>query len=358
MPTNNSTGRTSHTINEIASQGDVWQSVLRNLDETDVWHEILTDSRAAKDWIFVGCGTSFYLAEAASDSWTLLTGQPARVVPASEILLFPELYRSSGEGSRAVLVSRSGHTSEAVRAATLLRQQQGVKTIGITCGDSTPLERSCDFTIVLRDADEKSMVMTRSFTSMLITLQLLAARLAATSDFAGLLLRNAAAISRKIPGICEQVQQFVQAHSFADYVFLGQGPRHAIAREGALKIMEMSCSYSQSFHTLEFRHGPKSIVSPETCLTFFLSTEGFGSEAEVLAEMKDLGGVTLAVCNEATDAVRRSSDLVVELGLDGNDLAALPASVIPAQLLGYFTSIRKGLDPDSPKNLTRVVMLD
>jgi glutamine---fructose-6-phosphate transaminase (isomerizing) len=348
----------SHTINEIVSQGDVWQSVLQCLDKTDLLDKILADSAIVKDWIFVGCGTSFYLAEAAAGSWTLLTGEPARAVPASETLLFPALYPTLSAASRIVLVSRSGHTSEAVRAANLLRQNKGVKTVGITCGDNTPLEQTCDFTIVLRAADEKSMVMTRSFTGMMIALQVLAARRAGITDFAPHVQRNAVMISSGISALCENVQAFVHGRSFANYVFLGQGPYHAIAREGALKIMEMSCSYSQSFHTLEFRHGPKSIVSPAACVTFFLSKEGYSAEAEVLTEMKELGAVTLTVCNQATAAVRRASDLLIELGLNGNELAALPASIIPAQLLGYFTAVRKGLNPDSPKNLSRVVMLD
>ena len=358
MPDDNFAGRQSHTISEIVSQGETWRSVLQHLQETDVLDKILTDSKNVKDWIFVGCGTSFYLAEAAADSWTLLTGQPARAVPASEMLIFPALYGPLSDASRAVVVSRSGHTSEAVRAANLLCQTKGLKTIGITCGDNTPLEQACDFTIILQAADEKSMVMTRSFTSMLIALQVLAARRAGIANLTGVLEQNAAAASRLTPAFTDAVQQFAQIHTFANYVFLGQGPRYPIAREGALKIMEMSCSYSQSFHTLEFRHGPKSIVSPATCLTFFLSKDGYDAEAEVLAEMKELGGVTLTICNQATASVRRASDLVFELGVDANELAALPLTIIPAQLLGYFTALRKGLNPDSPKNLSRVVMLD
>ena len=358
MPNDNFPGRHSHTISEIVSQGETWQSVLHRLQETDVLDKILADSEDVKDWIFVGCGTSFYLAEAAADSWTLLTGLPARAVPASETLLFPVMHGPLRRPSRAIVVSRSGHTSEAVRAANLLRQNTGVKTIGITCGEGTPLEQTCDFTIILRAADEKSMVMTRSFTSMLIALQVLAARRAGIANLAGILQQNAAAASRLIPAFTDAVQPFAQSHSFANYVFLGQGPHYPIAREGALKIMEMSCSYSQSFHTLEFRHGPKSIVSPATCLTFFLSKDGYDAEAEVLAEMKELGGVTLTICNQASAMVRRASDLVFELGVDANELAALPLTIVPAQLLGYFTALRKGLDPDSPKNLSRVVMLD
>jgi glutamine---fructose-6-phosphate transaminase (isomerizing) len=358
MDSNNSVGRPSHTINEIVSQGQVWQSVLQHLDQTDLLNKILADSKSATDWIFVGCGTSFYLAEAAAHSWTLLTGEPARAIPASEILLFPALYPTQSEASRAVVVSRSGHTSEAVRAANLLRQNKRVKTIGITCGDSTPLQQTCDFTIVLRAADEQSMVMTRSFTSMMIMLQLMAARRGGVANYAQMLQQNAATVCSRIQAFCDAAQQFVQGRSFANYVFLGQGPHYAIAREGALKIMEMSCSYSQSFHTLEFRHGPKSIVSPATCLTFFLSKDGYSAEAEVLAEMKELGGVTIAICDAASAAVKGASDLVFELGGGANELAALPMSIIPAQLLGYFTAVRKGLNPDSPKNLSRVVMLD
>jgi glutamine---fructose-6-phosphate transaminase (isomerizing) len=358
MPNHNSGGRQLHTVNEITSQGEVWCSVLQYFEESKVPGEILADSQSAREWIFVGCGTSYYLAEAAAASWTALTSEPARALPASEILLFPDLYRADSKLSRAIVVSRSGHTSEAVRAAKVIREQVGLKTIGITCGASTPLEQVCDFTLILRAADEQSMVMTRSFTSMLICLQLLAARRAGDADFSRLIKLNAAEVSSKTPALCQSIESFVERHSFADYVFLGQGPQFGIAREGALKIMEMSCSYSQAFHTLEFRHGPKSIVSPATCLMFFLSKAGYAAEAEVLSEMKELGAVIISVCNEATPAVRRSSDLVIDLQLEGSGLAALAASVMPAQLLGYYSALAKGLDPDVPKNLTRVVMLD
>ena len=91
---------------------------------------------------------------------------------------------------------------------------------------------------------------------------------------------------------------------------------------------------------------------------FFLSETGRESEQEVLAEMKALGGVTIAVCNQADDSLRRSSDLVIEAGFDGNELALLAPYAVAGQLLGFFTGRRKGLDADRPKNLSRVVILD
>jgi glucosamine--fructose-6-phosphate aminotransferase (isomerizing) len=74
--------------------------------------------------------------------------------------------------------------------------------------------------------------------------------------------------------------------------------------------------------------------------------------------MKELGGVTIAVCNRANDNIRAASDLVIELHLPGDELAQLAAHIVPSQLMGFFTGVGKGLNPDQPKNLTRVVVLD
>lgn len=348
----------SHTWNEIQSQGTVWQAVLDELRDGRVISDILRAAQNKQEWLFIGCGTSFYLAEAAALSWTVLTRQPARAIAASEVLLFPNFVQAEGADLQAVVISRSGKTSEAVRAAKALREELAVPTIGITCAENSELARVCDSAIVLRAADEQSTVMTRSFTSMLLGLQVLAARRAGNSAFTEKLREMAKAFVLRIGAIAHDMESFVARHSFADYVFLGQGPFHGIAREAALKVMEMSCSYSQFFHALEFRHGPKAIVSPATCLTFFLSDSGYEAEAEVLEEMKELGGIIIAVCNRATAEVRRSSDLVIELGLDGNELVRLAPSTVPCQLFGYFSGLRKGLNPDQPKNLTRVVILD
>ena len=357
--TNNSSSYTqSHTWKEILSEGTVWQQVLEELSGSPVIDAILAQGHKRREWIFVGCGTSYYLAESAAYSWTLLTGQPARALPGSEVLLFPKTVQAEGGDIQAVVISRSGKTSEAVRAAAALNKDLKVPTIGITCAENSEMAKECDITIVLPAADEQSMVMTRSFTSMLIALQYLAARQMKNAEFIADLWKIAEEFAPRIAAISDQMREFVRTHSFADYVFLGQGPCHGLAREAALKVMEMSCSYSQFFHTLEFRHGPKAIVSPESCLTFFLSDANQETEAEVLGEMKDMGGVTIAICNRATDKLRWASDFLVEYNFAGNELALLAAFVVPCQLFGFFTGIQKGLNPDSPKNLTRVVMLD
>jgi glucosamine--fructose-6-phosphate aminotransferase (isomerizing) len=131
-----------------------------------------------------------------------------------------------------------------------------------------------------------------------------------------------------------------------------------VAQESMLKVKEMSCSYAQAFHTLEFRHGPKAIVSGETLVTFFLSESGFDAETAVLEEVKGLGGATMVVTNAANGVVRRSADYLIELSLEAPEAARPAATVIAGQLLGFHLGIRRGFDPDQPRHLTRVVMLD
>jgi glucosamine--fructose-6-phosphate aminotransferase (isomerizing) len=122
--------------------------------------------------------------------------------------------------------------------------------------------------------------------------------------------------------------------------------------------MEMSVSYAQFFHSLEFRHGPKSIVSPETLLTCLISEPGYNAECDLLEELKSLGGTTLVVVNRANDRVRASADLLIELNLELPELVRLAPSLVPGQLLGLFAGLKKGMNPDSPRNLSRAVILD
>ncbi|MGH7839346.1 MAG: SIS domain-containing protein, partial [Candidatus Binataceae bacterium] len=291
----------------------------------------------------------------AAASWSLLTGGNSRALPASEIMLFPGLLP---KGSQPVLISRSGHTSEVIEIAQYLEQQLHVSTLAVTCGTATPLEKISRHVLRLPAADEKSTVMTRSFTSMLLALQMLAAERSGRRDFAAALESLPAKTDPLLTGMQATIRALVNAQRIADYVFLGQGPFFGIAQESMLKVKEMSCSHAQCFHTLEFRHGPKAIVSPETLITFFLSESGLDSEASVLEEMKELGGRTLVVAHSANAAVKKSADFLIELPLDVPEMARVAAAVIPGQLLGFHAGIEKGLNPDEPRNLKRVVMLE
>jgi glucosamine--fructose-6-phosphate aminotransferase (isomerizing) len=346
----------AHSLPEILSQPRCWADCLKRLEDCGSIREIGKRFRNSPEWVFLGCGSSYYIALAAAASWTAITGTRARALPASEALLFPDLAFRRKKEFVSVLISRSGQTTEVLRAAQFLNENQ-IPTIAVSCAAGQKLEQLTTLSIVLPEANEQSWVMTRSFTSMLLALEYLAATLVGKND----LLENFKALPLagekvllELPG---RVRELVNRHPFSDYVCLGQGPYYGLACESALKVMEMSSTYAQAFHTLEFRHGPKSIVSEATLITFLVSGENQDAEVEVVEEIKKLGGKTLVVAKSIGDRARSAADLAVDI-----DCAlAAPYCLIPfalaGQLVGVYTALYKGLDPDCPRNLSRVVLL-
>jgi len=350
--------REAITQNEILSQPRCWEACFKALDESNQLERAGKQLDKDAEYLFIGCGSSYYISQAAAASWEMITGSRAWAVPASELLLFPDLVLSGSAKCQPILVSRSGHSSEVVQAAQYLERARKIRTLAVSCSEHHPLDEISASTIYLLPADEKSVVMTRSFTSMLLGLQSLAAWFANRQEITAGLRQLPAGVQPILDSVNRRIQEFVKTRTFADYVFLGQGPLFGIASEGQLKIKEMSCSYAQVFHTMEFRHGPKAIVGPETLITFLLSETGYAAEREVLEEIKELGGTTLVIANKADAATRRKADFLVELGLEIPECVRLVAYLITCQLLGLYTGLKKGYDIDKPRNLARAVILN
>lgn len=346
----------AHTGAEIQSQPERWQQSLDHFAAGGEARRIASALPGHRDWLFVGCGSSYYLAQTAAACWRAMTGMEARALPASELLLFPQLAWNRQAPCQPVLISRSGTTSEVLRVADFLDAERQ-PFLAVTCTPGEALERRAAASLRPAAAAEASTVMTLSFTSMLLAVQYLAAEIAGDEAAAEALRRMPRRARAFVDQSRDAVEALVAAHDFVDYVWLGQGPYHGLANEGALKVQEMSCSYSQSFHTLEFRHGPKSIVAPETLVLFQVSAAGAEQEGAVVEEVKGLGGTTAVVTGQAGGGLRRAADLCLQCGADGGDLAWLAPRLVPAQWLGLFTGRKKGLDSDHPRHLNRVVLL-
>jgi glutamine---fructose-6-phosphate transaminase (isomerizing) len=345
----------STTLREIYGQPEVWTSCLQTLDSLDIGSLFGNSHPRSHEWIFVGCGTSYYLANAAAASFTILTGNSARAVPASEIILFPKLViQSETAPIFPVLISRSGDTSEVLQVADILNRR-GIEFLAVTC-DGNELAKKAPRTLKL-PVTEASTVMSSSFTSMLLALQYIAARIASQADFLTALRALPSALGGLLVIYGPKLEQFSR-RSFDDVVFLAQGALYPVASETSLKVMESSSTYAQFFHTLEFRHGPMSIVSEKVLVGALLSETGYAEESAVLLEMKSLGACALAIANHISPEVRSSVDLSIELALPGPELARLIVYIVWGQLLGSYMGLRKGLNPDSPRNLSRVVIME
>jgi len=356
-PTHTSTEHGAHTLAEILSQPQCWSESLRKLASSAAFQAATRMARPGAEWILVGCGSSYYLAMAAASAFNHV-GLPARAIPASELLLYPALALSGARDCVPIMISRSGRTSEVVRAARLLEQELNVRTIAITCADGQPLEVECSLTLKLLDADEQSMVMTRSFTSMLLGLQYLAATVAQDETLRRALISLPSETAPLLEDLPQRLRLFVEARSFADCVFLAQGPLFGIASECMLKVTESSSTYAQVFHSLEFRHGAKSITGPEMLITFLMSESSYDAELELLEEMKKLGAATMVIANRLDARAENAADFAIELGLRVPEYARPAAYTIWGQLYGLYAGLKKGLNPDAPRNLTRVVVLD
>jgi glutamine---fructose-6-phosphate transaminase (isomerizing) len=345
------------TRQEIFSQPEAWVETGRRFEQDGTLARFAHNFTKDGPWLFVACGSSYYLSRTIAAQWAKLLGVPCTGVPASELLFAPqEVMRRTG-ARQVVLVSRSGKTTEVLRAAEWLKTNAAVQTLGVTCNESSALEETCTHTLKLPWADEKSMVMTRSFTSILLLFERLGAKFMGNAELARALDALPEKTERWLATNADSIRALGTKQRFADFVFLGQGAHYWLAQEAALKLMEMSSSYAQAYHTLELRHGPKSIASKDTLITFLLSDDAAKEESSLVGEVEKLGAATFVVANRATSALRRDSDLLVELGLDEPEYARLALTAIPAQLLGLAVGLRKGLNPDVPKNLTRAVVL-
>src|SRR5262249_24369197 len=241
---------------------------------------------------------------------------------------------------------------------TFLQLEHKLKTLAITCAHNPPLESLAAITLKLTSADEKSMVMTRSFTSMLLGLQYQAATISNHRSFRESLVQLSTQVSPIMDQTPAKLREFLRSLELLDFVFLAQGPLFGIANEAMLKTMESSSSYAQVFHSMEFRHGPKSIAGPKSLITFLISESSYKAEMEVLVEMKELGSPVLAIANALDTRARTVADLSIELGLDAPEYARLAAYTIWGQLLGVYMGMKNGRNPDAPKNLSRSVILD
>ena len=346
-----------HTLQEILSQPRVWTETETQLREAHLLEKFSDLFSPRSPWLFVGCGSSYYLSRLIAALWTKHFYIPATGVPASELLFAPEgtLRRIGAE--QVVLMSRSGETTEVLRAAELLQKHPAVQTLAVTCNPQSPLETLCTHSFKLTWADEKSTVMTRSFTAILLAFQRLGLQFVGDNQFSGALDQLPQRGQQWLGANAKKIKEFTAGKKFADYVFLGQGAHYWLAQEAGLKVTEMSSSYAQVYHSLEFRHGPRSIAGPDTLITFFISEAAAEAETLLVKELKELGAAICVIVNRATPELKKHSDLLIELSLDGPEFARYAVTAIPAHLMGTAIGLRKGLNPDAPKNLTRAVVL-
>jgi glucosamine--fructose-6-phosphate aminotransferase (isomerizing) len=287
----------------------------------------------------------------AASVFQQFTGLRAKAVPASEILQFPEGVFAQDSSPLLVAASRSGTTTETLRAAKGVARQ-GIPILCLTCAARSPLARQADLALCSPRGREKSVVMTKSFSSLLLLGLLLAAQRAGDTGLRRELHRLPA-LGRRVLKIALPLMRDVGTAA-SRFVFLGAGPAHGIAWEAMLKLTEMAQRPAVAYHPLEFRHGPIAAAGPGTVAVLF-GTEG-GKRLEK-ALVRDLRRQGVSVVALGDDWSMAEAETGVALGAGLSDAARSLLYLPFGQALAYHRAVGAGLDPDRPQHLTSVVRL-
>ena len=288
------------TASEIASQPAIWREGLALHDRA---RELL--AAPGEKVLVLGCGTSAFVAE--SLAWLRESGGfgITDAAYASE----PRRWR---DYDRVVALTRSGTTSEVLEA--LRRVPAGVRKIAVTGVQDAPVHELVDEALVLDFADERSVVQTRFPTTLLLL-----ARAALGEEVSQLPAQAEAILAAPLPLDVSRLDHFV---------YLGSGWTHGLAQEAALKIREAAQAWSESYPLLDYRHGPIAVAHPGSLVWVFGSVD-----PGLVADIRTTGA----------QVVSDAGDPLVQL--------------VQAQRLAVALAESRGLNPDSPRHLSRSVIL-
>jgi glucosamine--fructose-6-phosphate aminotransferase (isomerizing) len=317
----------------------------------------------AQEVFLVACGTSYHACLAASYMFSKLAFLPTYPVYASEFL--EQHGKSVNIDSTILTVSQSGETADTLAAVTCA-QQRAATILGLTNVIGSTLTRVSRVYIGQQSGPEIGVAATKTFTSQLSVLAQLALRL---SKKRGKISQDEmdyiAERLEKLPEIVEtiiqsqeeKVKQLAKKYKDAKmFFFLGRGISSATAYEGRLKLMEIAYIPSIAFPAGESKHGPISLIESGFPVVFICAKDGTHKTLiSNIMEMKARGASIVAIVEEGDEEVKALADDYVEVPKGIPEVLSPIPFAIPLQLLAYYMSLERGLNPDTPRNLAKSV---
>lgn len=358
----------SLTERELLSQPDAWRALAVRFSNQEEYPDV--DLSSYSGILFYGSGSSYYLASILADSCSRRLGIPAHALPSGELLLGANPL--GDDQGLAVAISRSGESTEVLRATELLKQR-GCTTLALTCRAEGALASLAQHRLLASEGDEQGLVMLRSFTSMHLAFQLLLGDQAGAGQSGRALVESVARTgARMLQDQRRPIAALARQRQFNRFVFLGSGFAFPLAKEAALKIQEMAVTTSEAYHSLEYRHGPISTADDRTLVTLFAPADDLNASAaepqrqvsneygiDLVRDLKSYGCAVLVVAENASAYMERPNqqraDLTVELASDIGGDERVPLYLLPCQLLALETTLHHGRNPDTSRNLNQVV---
>ena len=354
-----------YTKKEIGHQPEVWLKTYNVVNKKKEAILLFLDEVLEKDTdvILTGAGSSAFIGDIVKGSFLSRRGVVARAIPSTDLVTHPEQYFSREKRTLLVSFARSGNSPESIAGVDIANKYcSEVYQIIITCNSKGKLYTKYSGEKVLsillpEETNDVSLAMTSSFTSMLLAFVLIA-----RIDTIEKELPSVKVLARWVEGFIEKSKEDVEKLSSLDFkraVFLGSGPLGAVARESHLKLQELTdggviCKFDTF---LGFRHGPKVVIDNTTLIVYQLSDDKYSQlyELDLIKQInssnKGLAQVLIAKEPVLIDGFNPELELFFADNSDKStiDIEYLSlAHVVFAQRLGYYKSIKMGLDPDSP----------
>lgn len=285
-------------------------------------------------------------------------------------------YRSTHAAVEPIVmvITQSGETADTI-AAQREALTRGVKTIAISNVDKTTIVREAGAALISGAGPELSIPATKSFTTQLTILYLMALFLARkrgrmTSEVTRSYLQRLSslpdAIEKNLKTWDNLAEDFGQTHFKAEkFLYLGRGVHYAIAREGALKLKEISYAHAEGYPAGELKHGPNALVDEKLPVVVLATRDDSDADSvlryrrtlEVMKEVKSRRGPLVTVATEGDKEVSKIADEVFYVPAAPELLLPI-LEVIPLQLFAYHVAINKGYDVDHPRNLVKAVVTE
>jgi glucosamine--fructose-6-phosphate aminotransferase (isomerizing) len=238
-----------------------------------------------------------------------------------------------------------------------------MRTVAVTNSEGSSLANEAEFQLLAKAGEEKAVTATKSFTATLAAAYVFVLELAralvpesASNDRLERSLRNAHDQMQLTIGLGEDHAKALSSR-FADkqlYFILGSGPNFSSALEGALKLKETCNLYAEGFATREFLHGPMQLVDSRTPVLLLEGSQEGEQVAQLAKSFLKFGAPTVVIKRKTAATGAEGLD-TIDVAPDIEDVFSPLVYVIPLQLYAFYTALEKGLNPDSPVKLTKVV---
>jgi glutamine---fructose-6-phosphate transaminase (isomerizing) len=313
--------------------------------------------------IVIACGTSYHAGLMGKYALEMLTDISVTVEIGSE---FRYSSNRVGHGTLIVALSQSGETADTA-ASVRDAAKKGAHVIAITNTVGSTIARDAGNTIYMRSGPEIGVAATKTFTSQVTLMYLLAIFLgrrrgALTAEKGRILLSEMKSLPRYAQAALDQdsavanvARLFAKANLF---IFVGRHFNYPIALEGALKLKEISYIFSEGFAAGELKHGPLALLTtgvPVIAITTRSPT--YDKMTSNIKEIKARDASVIAVASESDESIAQLADVVLRVP-DASEFVSPVLSAIVLQMFAYYVAVCSGCPVDKPRNLAKSVTVE